>query len=69
MVADQKQRRIIARELRIIYDLGKLVVSDLDIYELGNPKCVLRVPQTDHPIPLKVGVTETCFGNTPKNPK
>ena len=37
MVADQKQRRIAAREKRIIYELGKLAASDLDIYEVGNP--------------------------------
>ena len=37
MVADQEQQRLAAREQRIIYDLGKLVASDLDIYEVGNP--------------------------------
>jgi len=37
MGADQKQRRIAAREQRIIHELGKLVASDLDIYEVENP--------------------------------
>jgi len=36
MIADQKQRRVAAREQRIIYEIGKLVASDLDIYEVEN---------------------------------
>jgi len=36
MIADQQQR-VAAREQRIIYELGKLIASDLDIYEVENP--------------------------------